>query len=54
MKQLLITLFLVSISFIAVLGKAGQLNYWYLLLGVALFAGMIYRGAVAYAKRRQS
>lgn len=46
------TLFLVAISFIAVLGKSGQLNYLYLVLGVGIFAGMIYRGAKAYAKRR--
>lgn len=47
------TLFLVAIAFTAVLGKAGQLNYWYLALGVALFGGLIYRGAVAYARRRE-
>lgn len=46
------TLFLVAIAFVAVLGKSGQLNYLYLVLGVALFAGMIYRGARAYARRR--
>jgi putative membrane protein len=46
------TLFLVSISFIAVYGKVGRLNYLYLLLGVGLFAGLVYRGAVAYRKRR--
>ncbi|RMF00591.1 MAG: TIGR00701 family protein [Bacteroidetes bacterium] len=46
------TLLLVSISFIAVYGKAGRLNYGYLLLGVALFALLVYRGAVAYRKRR--
>lgn len=48
------TLFLVSISFIAVYGKSGRLNYLYLLLGVGLFAGMVYRGAVAYRKRREA
>ncbi|MCB0634378.1 MAG: CopD family protein [Saprospiraceae bacterium] len=47
------TLFLVSISFIAVLGKNGMLNYLYLVLGMLLFAGMIYRGAKAYSKRRE-
>lgn len=47
------TLFLVSISFIAVYGKAGQLNYVYLLLGVGLFAGLVYRGALAYRNRRR-
>ena len=46
------TLFLVAISFIAVYGKAGQLNYAYLLIGVGIFALLIYRGAVAYRKRR--
>lgn len=46
------TLLLVSISFIAVYGKTGQLNYGYLLLGVGLFAALVYRGAVAYRKRR--
>lgn len=46
------TFFLVSISFVAVLGKAGSLNYWYLALGVALFGFMVYRGAKAYAKKR--
>ncbi len=48
------TLFLVSISFIAVYGKSGRLNYLYLLLGVGLFAGLIYRGAVAYRKRLEA
>ncbi len=46
------TLFLVSVAFIAVYGKAGRLNYWYLVIGVGLFAGLIYRGAKAYGKRR--
>ena len=46
------TLFLAAISFIAVYGKAGRLNYSYLVLGVALFAGLVYRGAVAYRRRR--
>lgn len=46
------TLFLISIPFIAVYGVAGRLNYGYLAVGVLLFAGMIYRGAVAYRKRR--
>ena len=46
------TFFLVSISFVAVLGKAGSLNYWYLAAGVALFGLMVYRGAKSYAKRR--
>lgn len=47
------TLFLISISFIAVYGKAGRLNYLYLLIGVGIFAGLVYRGAVAYRKRRE-
>ncbi len=47
------TLFLVSISFTAVYGKLGQLNYLYLLGGVALFGALVYRGAVAYKKRRE-
>lgn len=46
------SLFLVSISFIAVYGKQGRLNYGYLLLGILLFTGLVYRGAVAYRKRR--
>lgn len=46
------TLFLVAIAFTAVLGKAGQLNYLYLAVGIVLFAGLIYRGARAYARRR--
>lgn len=46
------TLFLISISFIAVYGKAGRLNYLYLLIGVAAFGLLVYRGAVAYRKRR--
>lgn len=48
------TLFLVSIAYIAVYGKIGQLNYLYLLIGVALFALLVYRGAVAYKKRRMT
>lgn len=47
------TLFLVSISFTAVYGKLGQLNYAYLLGGVALFGLLVYRGAVAYKNRRE-
>ncbi len=48
------TLFLVSISFIAVYGKAGTLNYGYLFGGVAAFGVLVYLGAKAYKKRRQS
>lgn len=47
------TLFLAAIAFTATLGKVGQLNYWYLLFGIVLFAALIYRGAVAYRQRRQ-
>jgi len=47
------TLFLVAIAFIAVLGKVGGLNYLYLAIGILLFAGLIYRGALAYARRRE-
>ncbi len=47
------TLFLVAISFIAVLGKAGTLNYIYLLVGLLAFAGLMYMGANAYRKRRE-
>ncbi len=46
------TFFLVSVPFMAVFGKAGQLNYLYLGIGVAIFCLLVYRGAVAYRKRR--
>lgn len=46
------TFFLVSVPFMAVFGKMGQLNYLYLGIGVAIFCIMVYRGAVAYRKRR--
>ena len=46
------TFFLVSVPFLAVFGKVGRLNYWYLAAGVALFCLLVYRGAVAYRKRR--
>jgi len=48
------SLLLVAISFTAVFGKLGTLNYLYLLLGVAAFGFLIYRGAVAYRKRREA
>ncbi len=48
------TLFLVTISFIAVLGKAGILNYAYLGIGILAFAGIVYLGAKSYQKRRMS
>lgn len=46
------TFFLVSVPFMAVFGKVGQLNYLYLGIGVAIFCILVYRGAVAYRKRR--
>lgn len=46
------TVFLISIAFIATLGKVGSLNWMYLLIGIGLFVLMIYRGAKAYARRR--
>jgi putative membrane protein len=46
------TFFLVTIVFIAVYGKVGQLSYLYLGIGVLLFCLMVYRGAVAYRNRR--
>lgn len=46
------TFFLVSVPFIAVYGKGGQLNYLYLALGVGFFCFMVWRGAVAYRKKR--
>lgn len=46
------TFFLVSVPFIAVFGKVGQLNYLYLGIGVGIFCLLVYRGAVGYRKRR--
>lgn len=46
------TFFLVTIVFTAVYGKAGQLSYLYLGIGVLLFCLLVYRGAVAYRNRR--
>lgn len=46
------TFFLVSVPFLAVFGKVGQLNYLYLGIGVALFCFMVWRGAVGYKNRR--
>ncbi|TXB62478.1 CopD family protein [Phaeodactylibacter luteus] len=46
------TLFLITISYTAVYGKAGSLNYGYLFGGLALFAGFIFWAARAYKKRR--
>lgn len=46
------TFFLVSIVFIAVYGKVGQLSYIYLGVGVLIFCLLVYRGAVAYRNRR--
>ena len=47
------TFFLISVPFIAVFGKVGQLNYLYLGTGVLLFCLMVYRGARAYQKKRE-
>ncbi|MEL7375548.1 MAG: CopD family protein [Bacteroidota bacterium] len=46
------TFFLISIAFIAVMGKVGALNWTYLIIGILLFGFMIYRAAKAYARRR--
>ena len=46
------TFFLVAIPFIAVFGKVGALNYWYLGAGVGLFCLLVYRGARAYQRKR--
>ncbi len=47
------TLFLAAITFIAVYGKDGRLNYGYLAIGLLVFAFLVYRGALAYRKRRE-
>jgi putative membrane protein len=47
------TFFLVSVPFIAVFGKGGSLNYYYLAIGVGFFSFMVWRGAMAYRKKRQ-
>ncbi|MEM9885286.1 MAG: CopD family protein [Bacteroidota bacterium] len=47
------TLLLVSIVFTATFGRLGSLNYSYLFAGVAVFGFLVYRGAVAYRKRRK-
>lgn len=47
------TFFLVSVPFIAVFGKMGQLNYLYLAIGVGIFCLLVYRGAVAYRGKRK-
>ncbi len=46
------TLFLVSISFIAVYGKGGTLNYLYLFGGIVAFVGLLFLGARAYKRAR--
>lgn len=46
------TLFLVAVSFIAVFGKAGTLNYLYLFGGMFGFIGLLYLGARAYRRAR--
>ncbi len=47
------TVFLITIVLVATLGKGGTLNYAYLGIGVAAFAGLIYYGAVRYRKKRE-
>lgn len=47
------TLFLVAISFIAVYGKAGRLNYLYLVLGIVGFVGLLTWGVRAYKRARE-
>ena len=47
------TLFLVAITFLAVYGKAGGLNYLYFIVGLVLFSVLIYGGARAYKMRRE-
>ncbi len=47
------TFFLVSVPFIAVFGLAGELNYLYLAIGVAVFSLLIYRAARAYRLSRK-
>ena len=46
------TLFLAAIVFLAVLGKAGTLNYMYWAIGLIVFGGLMYWGAVAYKNKR--
>ncbi|HMN90924.1 MAG TPA: CopD family protein [Saprospiraceae bacterium] len=48
------TLFLVSISFVAVYGKAGTLRYDYLLGSFVLLVLLLYAGAKVYQNRRQA
>lgn len=48
------TLLLAGISFTAVYGKVGTLNYAYLALGLALFGALVYSGARAYKRRREA
>lgn len=47
------TLFLVAIAFIAVLGKAGRLNYLYLVLGIVGFVGLLMLGVKTYKRVRE-
>ena len=47
------TFFLATIVFTAVYGKVGQLNYLYLAIGVGIFCALVWRGAVAYRRRRE-
>jgi putative membrane protein len=47
------TLFLILISFTAVYGKMGSLNYFYLFGGLILFIGLLFWGARAYKRSRE-
>jgi putative membrane protein len=46
------TLFLILITFSAVYGKTGSLNYFYLFGGLILFIGLLFWGARAYKRAR--
>jgi putative membrane protein len=46
------TLFLAGIVFLAVLGKANNLNYMYWAVGLLVFGGLMYFGARSYARKR--
>jgi putative membrane protein len=46
------TLFLAAIVFLAVLGKANNLNYMYWAIGLLVFGGLVYFGARSYARKR--
>jgi len=48
------TILLVAIVFVATLGNRGILNYFYLVIGLVVFMGLIWYGAYSYKKRRES